>query len=1054
MLKKFYLFNLISAYLIFILTPVSLAATAAKDMGQAVSPTEMQSVGETVYYVSKSGNDNNLGTSEAPFLTINKAASIAVGGDTVIVYGGTYREKVSPVEGGRADAPVRYMAAKGEEVIIKGSELMEDWQPVSETVYEKTIPESFFKGYNPYRIAYKGSGAQAFTLGGVYIDGFALTEAASNTGIGNSPNYWKVLSANESDIVLRANFGGKNPNTSEVEINVREQIFAPEVYNLGYINIDGFKLYHAANQFAYRFWDVDGEQQKGALSTSGGHNWVIENCTVSYAKSIGIDFGYQGTGAMNKAGISGNGTAYQKIGRVGHHIIRGNTVSYCGSTGMAGAWGPYTSILSNKIMYNNLFNCEAGYEQGGIKVHWFFDGLVEGNLFKGNKYAALWLDNSDDGARVTGNTFVENDLGLFVELTLGPHLIDNNIFIKSPLRVSDSSATSFIYNLFYESAAVNIAVTNPNRTIALYSPVSASMLEPSVPALLADNAFLMNIFIKNGLTIPAPSETRPGNYGDYNISCDGAAMVRDGQNSSAFAAETGFSYTVSDTEVTVDFNLNGLPAATAVDINNLSINRFSSKKLHWLLNYDFFGIARPQSATAGPFSQISDITGLRVWPRDDFSYSRPNKNYDLTDTKDMNKTLSGEWVTEGGRISSGDYFGELIYTKNNGNYIETYFVGEYIEVICPISSEQGQIDVYLDDVFAATVDCHNDTYLPQQKVYSNYSLSNREHKIKLVKKSGDKMYIDGVRFSKTAPLNLDFSIENAGNWTTYNAGTAVWAVQTNGYSIANGRFTDNKMMCTAQNHFKDFEMEFDLLVTGNLAVGQGLYLYPKVRENGVKADIVCQITKDTNGTLFSISGNNVSDEKGISFLTDTGIYLSSGTVAQVKILIRDMQVFLYYENSLKVCGTLKSSYIQMGRIGVHTTPYNTAAIDNLSIQPIAEEDNSLLMDHIVILHAETKAPYALYYADRLKTVEAEFVLSLYDRHDKFTNSDVYVAQYNSKGQMISLNAAKWQNSGTPQQSVTVSATLFLDAAETIKVFAWKGDGIEPLCENNIKIYFP
>ena len=44
------------------------------------------------YHVAKNGSDFGQGTSEDPFLTINKAASLAQAGDTIIVHAGEYRE--------------------------------------------------------------------------------------------------------------------------------------------------------------------------------------------------------------------------------------------------------------------------------------------------------------------------------------------------------------------------------------------------------------------------------------------------------------------------------------------------------------------------------------------------------------------------------------------------------------------------------------------------------------------------------------------------------------------------------------------------------------------------------------------------------------------------------------------------------------------------------------------------------------------------------------------------------------------------------------------------
>ena len=46
------------------------------------------------YYVSTSGSDNNAGTLSKPWRTIQKAANVAVGGDTVLIRGGTYNERV------------------------------------------------------------------------------------------------------------------------------------------------------------------------------------------------------------------------------------------------------------------------------------------------------------------------------------------------------------------------------------------------------------------------------------------------------------------------------------------------------------------------------------------------------------------------------------------------------------------------------------------------------------------------------------------------------------------------------------------------------------------------------------------------------------------------------------------------------------------------------------------------------------------------------------------------------------------------------------------------
>src|SRR5262245_13745338 len=68
------------------------------------------------YYVAPTGNDTNPGTMDRPFLTIQKAASTMVAGDTTYVRAGTYRETVIPARSGTATAPINFLPYAGETV--------------------------------------------------------------------------------------------------------------------------------------------------------------------------------------------------------------------------------------------------------------------------------------------------------------------------------------------------------------------------------------------------------------------------------------------------------------------------------------------------------------------------------------------------------------------------------------------------------------------------------------------------------------------------------------------------------------------------------------------------------------------------------------------------------------------------------------------------------------------------------------------------------------------------------------------------------------------------
>ena len=104
-----------------------------------------------IYHVSKQGNDTNNGSITAPFLTIQKAASLALPGDRVIVHEGVYREWVKPEFGGNRLSPIVYEAAENEHVIIKGSEqIMCGNAPYQMTFSKDIIPL-------PYRLPVTGS---------------------------------------------------------------------------------------------------------------------------------------------------------------------------------------------------------------------------------------------------------------------------------------------------------------------------------------------------------------------------------------------------------------------------------------------------------------------------------------------------------------------------------------------------------------------------------------------------------------------------------------------------------------------------------------------------------------------------------------------------------------------------------------------------------------------------------------------------------------------------------------------------------------------------------
>lgn len=98
----------------------------------------------------------------------------------------------------------------------------------------------------------------------------------------------------------------------------------------------------------------------------------------------------------------------------------------------------------------------------------------------------------------------------------------------------------------------------------------------------------------------------------------------------------------------------------------------------------------------------------------------------------------------------GDYQNDIHAAEANGDYMEYAFKGTGISLLTPKSASQGDIDIYVDNVFKETVSAYNVSRLTQQAVYSISGLANGSHTLKAVKKSGDYMLVDGVSFNVNA----------------------------------------------------------------------------------------------------------------------------------------------------------------------------------------------------------------------------------------------------------------------------------------------------------------
>ena len=75
----------------------------------------------TTYYVSTTGSDTNVGTFVAPFATIQHGSNQLLPGDSLIVRGGIYFEKIYLNTSGAVNNPIVISSYDNETAIIDGT---------------------------------------------------------------------------------------------------------------------------------------------------------------------------------------------------------------------------------------------------------------------------------------------------------------------------------------------------------------------------------------------------------------------------------------------------------------------------------------------------------------------------------------------------------------------------------------------------------------------------------------------------------------------------------------------------------------------------------------------------------------------------------------------------------------------------------------------------------------------------------------------------------------------------------------------------------------------
>ncbi len=506
-----------------------------------------------IYVDAKAAKQGN-GTKEMPFKHINDAARVAEAGDEVLVFPGVYREYVNPKNAGEENARITYRSVEPLGAIITGAEEVKNWEKYKDNVWVCRVNNSIFGSYNPYTTLVYGDwyfAKPTSHTGAVYLNDKMLYETQSveeclKAEI-HAPSWDPEFSVYKwhaeqdgGETVIYANFQGLNPNEENVEINVRRNCFFPSETGKSYITVSGFNINKAATN-----WAPPAAFQDGMIGPHWSKGWIIEDCEISNSKCSGISLGKyldpendhyftvkhvkSPTQMERDAVCRGQYHGWSKE-TIGSHIVRRCNIHHCEQTGIVGRMGCVFSIIEdNHIHHINNMQELGGAEIAGIKLHAAIDVIMRRNHIH-HSTMGIWCDWQAQGTRLSQNFMHDNEApegtpkafgammsqDIFVEVSHGPTLIDNNILMsKASIRVA-TQGIAVVHNLILgaftavggDTDRVVNGVNQPRYTP--YHIPHETAVAGFMTFLHGDNRVYNNIFVQKNPVVEVESKEDMG----------------------------------------------------------------------------------------------------------------------------------------------------------------------------------------------------------------------------------------------------------------------------------------------------------------------------------------------------------------------------------------------------------------------------------------------------------------------------------------------------------------------------------------------------------------
>jgi hypothetical protein len=397
-------------------------------------PSSETSATAKIYYVSPSGSDANTGILSAPLKTITAALNKAVAGDTILIRGGTYYDKINFPKSGTADRIITVKAYPGEKPVIDGSTItVSGWTALVTFSGVRYITLEGVDICNLY------SSTVNTDPEGITINGNSKDITIKNCNIYNIKNSASLNNGRSGHAILAIGNGTaaiSNLVITGCTVHDTQTGTSENITLAG--NIDGFTvsqntLYNTEN-IGIIIAGGDGLNPTGNVATNYARNGIVSDNVlnnISMANSVDV-WGANNYGAIAIYVCGGAGTVIERnkvynsdrgIGLVSESniyatrtcTVRNNFVYNCWRTGIyMGDYLNYTKggtkncyVVNNTLYQNDRVTGAFGEIEGEIRL----TENCDSNVVKNNIVYARPTDVFVHKYTATGsNNIIDNNL--------------------------------------------------------------------------------------------------------------------------------------------------------------------------------------------------------------------------------------------------------------------------------------------------------------------------------------------------------------------------------------------------------------------------------------------------------------------------------------------------------------------------------------------------------------------------------------------------------------------------------------------------------------------